>query len=436
MRAGFAKIRISPPPGTPMLGWIDRDADHGCDGVHDDLYARALYLEHDGQRALVVAFDLLFLGRDESDRFKGAIGARLDLAPRQILLNCSHTHDGPALGRWGFAAYTHPPDALYVDELAESAVAAAERARASAREAALWAGAARTRLPVSRRLLNAAGKAAWAPNPTGEVCDRLPIALIRDAAGAPVCLLYSVSCHPSTVRSSSISADYPGAASARLAHRLGADVAMFLQGCGGDTKARVIADGHGGKSWRSGAWEDVEQAGELVAQEVIGALDAGLTRVEPAIRTALCEMQWPLEPAPARELLEAEAANGKGLLRLWAGRQLQYLNRGRTLPRAVGLLAQKIELAPGLRMIALEGEPVAGIGRLICESLPGGVTFPLGYSNGQGLYLPTEAMLSEGGYEVESAYEYGWPARLAPGYEAILRRLLQQWAENPTGRKP
>jgi len=36
-------------------------------------------------------------------------------------------------------------------------------------------------------------------------------------------------------------------------------------------------------------------------------------------------------------------------------------------------------------------------------------------------------MLAEGGYEVESAYEYGWPAQLTGGHEAILRRLLREW---------
>jgi hypothetical protein len=411
-----------------MYGWGDRDTDHGCDAVHDDLYARALYLDHDGQKALVIAYDLLFLGRDESDRIKGAIGTRLDLAPRQILLNCSHTHDGPALGSWGYAAYTHRPDPQYLDDLVAASVTAAIRARDAAREVTLWAGATRSRLPVSRRCPDGAGHIAWAPYPEGEVCDHLPVCLLRDTTGAPVCLLFSVSCHPSTTKSFSISADFPGTATARLARHLGADVAMFLQGCGGDTKACVVADGDGGRGWRSGTWEDVDEAGRLVAEEVIGALDAGLTQVEPLIRTAIQEMQWPLEPPPARAELEELTTNSKRLIRLWATRQLEVLDQGRPRPATVPLLAQYIALADSLRLIALEGEPVAGIGRIIRGHFPQGITFPLGYSNGQGLYLPTEAMLPEGGYEVESAYEYGWPAKLTTGYEAILHRVLDSWA--------
>jgi hypothetical protein len=277
---------------------------------------------------------------------------------------------------------------------------------------------------VSRRQPDGTGGINWAPYLEGEICDHLPVCLLRDNNGAPVCLLYSVSCHPSTVKSFAISADYPGTATARLARHLGADVAMFLQGCGGDTKACVIADGDGGRGWRSGTWEDVDEAGRLVAEEVIGALDAGLTQVEPLIRTAIQEMQWPLEPPPARAELEELTTNSKRLIRLWATRQLEVLDQGRPRPATVPLLAQYIALADSLRLIALEGEPVAGIGRIIRGHFPQGITFPLGYSNGQGLYLPTEAMLPEGGYEVESAYEYGWPSKLAPGFEAVLHQAL------------
>ena len=48
MKAGFARVSITPPPGTGMMGFADRDIDHGCEGVHDDIFARALYLAHGG----------------------------------------------------------------------------------------------------------------------------------------------------------------------------------------------------------------------------------------------------------------------------------------------------------------------------------------------------------------------------------------------------
>ena len=428
MNAGFAKMKITPPLGTHLFGWGGRDLAHGCEGVNDDLFARALYLEHEGERALVVAFDLLFFDRADADRIKGAIGRALDLAPRQVLLNCSHTHDGPVVGSWAFAGYSNLRDGLYVDQLVAATVSAAAQAAGAARPARVRAGCGRTSLPVSRRLLDAEGKAQWAPNPTAPVCNDLPVALVEDLAGRCVCLLFSVACHPSTLSGFAVSADYPGATAGRLARRLGADVAAFLQGCGGDTKASVIADGDGGATWRRGTPQDVEQAGEIVSADVMRTIAAGLKEFPPAVATAIQEMHLPLGPPPAPGELEKAAATGDDIRRLWARRQLQRIGRGLTLPATAGVLVQAVQLARGVRLIALEGEPVAGFAPLIGRAFPKGVTFALGYSNGQGLYLPTEDMLPHGGYEVESYHEYGWPAGLVPGYEAILRRALAGFA--------
>ena len=73
-----------------------------------------------------------------------------------------------------------------------------------------------------------------------------------------------------------------------------------------------------------------------------------------------------------------------------------------------------------------EGEPVGALGRQVVARYAAGVTFPLGYSNGMGLYLPTSHMLPAGGYEVESYYEYGYPAPLAAGIEEVLEAGLAE----------
>ena len=99
MKAGFARANITPPIGTHMSGFGGRDKDHGCESIHDDLFVRALYVEHEGEPALMVGYDLLFFGRELADRIKGAIGRQVDLLPRQILLNTSHTHAGAPLVR-------------------------------------------------------------------------------------------------------------------------------------------------------------------------------------------------------------------------------------------------------------------------------------------------------------------------------------------------
>lgn len=431
-KAGFARVKITPPVGTRMTGFGNRDWDStGCKGIHDDLYARALYLSQGDREMLVMGFDLLFFSRDEADRFKGAIGRRLNIPPGNILFNTSHTHAGPKVGIWFYT----PSDRFYLNHLETAIVESAVHARSSARPAVLWAGAGTTELPMSRRLPDSMGKVQFKPNPKGAVCNTLPVLYVKDTAGKPVCLLFSVACHPSTVkgvdRSWQISADYPGAAMARLDAWMGAPASLFLQGAGGDAKASVI--GKGEKEWRAGTWEDVDAAGALVAGEVRAVAEKKLSRITPDLRTTTILMNWPLAPSVGRAGYENFIKNPKTdpesspeIMKLWAKEQLASLDRGWALPSTVEITLHGMQIGKGLRLVGIEGEAVAELGLLMKDFYKDGVTFPLGYTDGAQMYLPTTKMLSEGGYEVESYWEYRQPAPLAGGMEKILTDTMAQ----------
>jgi len=435
LKAGFARVKITPPLGTPMTGFGARDYDpSGCKGIHDDLYVRALYLSQGDEKALVMGFDLLFFSRDEADRFKGAIGRRMNITPGEILLNTSHTHTGPKVGTWFYT----PSDPFYLKFLEGAIVEAALEARDDAREVTVEAGSTRTRLPMNRRKKLADGTIDFAPNPDGPVCDILPVVLFRDMDKRPVCLLFSVSCHPSTVkgveRAYWISADYPGTAMAKLDGYLGRTASLFLQGAGGDAKPSIIGEGE--EHWRAGTWDDVRRAGEMVAGEVIEALESGLAPVEPDLRSLSIEMEWPLAGKFSRAEYEEIARNPctvsesiPEVKSVWAKEMLAILDRGFTLPRSVPITAHGLELGKGLRLVGIEGELVAELGLLVAGFYENGVTFPMGYTDGTQMYLPTSAMLDEGGYEVESYWEYRQPAPLAKGHEKILVETLKKLYE-------
>ena len=423
MKAGFSKVSITPPLGTYMMGFANRDREQGCTGIHDDIFVRALYVEHEGEHALIMGFDICFLGREETDRYKGAIGRRIDLLPRQILLNTSHSHTGTAVGPWCYGDF-RAPDKLYLQDLENATVRAAVEARETAREVTLWAGVARSEVPMNRRR-NEEGRIYNAPNPGGLVCDALPLCLFKDPAGAPVCLLFSISCHPSIMGGWEISADYPGVAMARLDAHLGVEASLFLQAAGGNAKPKAMHTG--GTRWAKGTWDMVNETGETLAREVREALDARVAQTEPCVRSGSVEMAWPLQQAPQRSGFEAIAAQGRADWKhFWALKQIQRLNRGETLATHATLTAQGIQLGHGVRIVAIEGELLAPHGIAIMNFYGKGVTFPLGYSNGTGLYLPTSDMLEEGGMEVTSYAEYGFPAPLAKGMEDILASTLRE----------
>jgi len=429
MRAGFARVSITPPVGTTMMGFGGRDMDHGCEGIHDDIYVRALALEHDGEQAVIMGYDLCFLGREEADRFKGAIGRRMDLLPRQILLNTSHNHVGPSVGTWYSAGY-EPPDRLYLNDLEAATLKAVLHACDAMRDVKMYAGVTRTALPLNRRRPNEDGQIENRPNPKGYVYDKLPICLFKDGNGKPVCLLFSISTHPSMMSGWQISAEYPGVAMRLLDEHFGDTVSLFLQGVGGDSKPSVI--GRGVDRWQPGTWDLMEEAGGMVARETIDAIEKGLDTVQPPLKTASTEMVWRLEPTPSRAEFASVVAStpaearAKDVHYMWAAKQLERLDRGDVLPTSATLTTHGVQIGRGLRIVGIEGEAVGAWGAFIDKFYDEGITFPLGYTDGTGLYLPTSEMLPEGGYEVVSSWEYGLPSRLASGMEKEVVRALKE----------
>jgi neutral ceramidase len=93
LRIGSAAVVITPPLGTPLAGYYETRI---SDGVHDDLYAKALVLECGGNRAAMVSCDLISMPppwRKKRARSSKATG----LKPEQVMISATHAHTGPIL---------------------------------------------------------------------------------------------------------------------------------------------------------------------------------------------------------------------------------------------------------------------------------------------------------------------------------------------------
>ena len=71
LRAGRAAVKITPPSGMPMAGYYYVRLN---EGVHDDLYAKAVVLEKDGVKAAVVALDMANIPRRFVEAARSQIG--------------------------------------------------------------------------------------------------------------------------------------------------------------------------------------------------------------------------------------------------------------------------------------------------------------------------------------------------------------------------
>ena len=129
--AGHAQTVITPDLRRPVyLAGFGQN--RLAESVHDDLYAHALALEMGDTRVVLVALDLLGLGRDfcaEAQRRLREAEANVDL-----LIACTHTHHGPdTIGLWGPDSTQSGVDAEYMTALMDTIVRVASEALASVR---------------------------------------------------------------------------------------------------------------------------------------------------------------------------------------------------------------------------------------------------------------------------------------------------------------
>jgi hypothetical protein len=155
---------------------------------------------------------------------------------------------------------------------------------------------------------------------------------------------------------------------------------------------------------------------------------------------ALDAADLPLETLPSKDLLLKASEGPKDGYRQRHAREMLKLLEAGKLPASVDLPVQVWTFGGGFRMVALGGETCVGYALRIKEELGKERTWVLGYANEVPGYIPTEQVLSEGGYEpgwdlthgralaAGSMMFYGWPTPFAPGIEERLMKVVRRLA--------
>jgi neutral ceramidase len=260
--AGAASVDITPPIPVFLYGYphVPRTSS----GIHDPLFATALYL-HDGARqVLLVSVDIIWLSKFQVARVRSRIAVATGVLPNHIMISATHTHSGPSTV--SVLSNSHdpavpPPDELVIELVEEGIVAAAMQARHKAVPAEI--GFAETEVQgIGGNRHDAAGPAM----------PVVPILAIRTAGSETqlLAILYVFSIHPTVLHEDStlISGDFPGAARQTILRRCElahSDVHVLHHlGAAGDQSPRNVT--------RSNTFEEVERLGELLGTAVCDAI--------------------------------------------------------------------------------------------------------------------------------------------------------------------
>jgi len=375
-KAGHARECITPPLGIHMVGYAART--EGAADVHDELYLDAVALEGKDQQVVLMAYDLCLLRLEEAAEIKSAIERELGLGAERVLLNTSHTHAGPALGRR--EGPSELEDKYRADVVAKS-VEAARGALEDLSEASFAAGAAPLDIGCNRRERREDGTIWLGHNPQGPSMREVTVWRLARPDG-PDIVLFSSPMHGTTLggQNLSISAEWMGVARRDTEAGGRSLKAVFLQGCGADQDPYYTKLEKG-----RGTFEEVEEHGRKAAE---------------AVRQALSEMQ-PLEPLPLRVAMHSVELPPKEA-------------EGEPQP----LPLHGIRLGEAI-LVALGAETFVRYALFGRDASPAKETLVLGYSNGNIGYLPTADAYEEGGYEINTT-------RVGPGAEQLVKDVMLQ----------
>jgi hypothetical protein len=425
LRAGVASLEITPPPGLDIAGSLSPTPSQG---TRDPLLARALVLDDGATRAALVALDVLGIERSEAVRARDVVAARTGIPPANVMIACSHTHQGPTTIHYAACAW---PDAYM--EARPRRIGEVVGAAAASLEPVEWGFALGQEgsLGHYRRVRLADGRVrnTW-QLPEGVVIERalgeidpdVPVIALRDA-NAYQALIVNYSCHATCRGDGRWSANYPGYLAASLGQRLGIDPGHVLYTAGAAANTNPTAD-----------YSDAADFGPKLAGAVQPALEGVQWR--SSARLVVRERALTLPPRridrfPYQHVEDVWNNRGSQLgfalaLKYYANEYAKLVARG---PVPIETAIQALAL-DDVALVTIPGELFVELGREIERRSPFPRTIIVTLANDSIGYIPHRAAFDEGGYETIFASQ----SRLAPEagdliVEAALA-LLQDVSED------
>lgn len=391
---GAAETDITPPIGLAMDGYMAREG--GSTGIHDPLRAQVLVLDHHGQRAVIVALDVLGVSLSFSDRLRHALAAQIGASPDAVLIAASHTHAGPTGVQTWFPVDAAPQLDSGVTELI------GERVMTAAREALTQLQPARLRAASG----SAAGLGGDRNRPDQPVDTQVTTLSFHDASGAPIAVLLHYACHPTVLSAANrlYSADFPGAAREQLQAAFPGVVALYLNGAAGNISTRFHRHDQ--------SFAEVDRLGGILAEQA-RALIVSATAEPATLGLARETITLPFRAFAA----ETRALAGTGNARLDTVRaegahieaKLRQALHGRT-----GQTSALSALRVGRwRLLAVPGEAFSDLALALRADDP--YALVVGYANDYAGYFPTQAAIDDATYEA-----------LSSPYDARATALLYQ----------
>ncbi len=380
IKMGASQVNITPPAPTVMAGYAART--NPSTGVHDSLYASALYFTGDKIKSLIISVDLIGFSSDFTDELKADLSKASGVSPENIMIAAVHNHGAPSPRTSDSDATNTVP--AYVKFLRERLISLSASAAKNPVPVKMGISKGECKMNINRRAPIANGSIILGRNPEGPCDHDVVVARFVDMNEKTIAVLINWPCHGTVSGQDNtlITGDWPGAAAKYIKKKEGNDIVVVVTaGASGDINPLYGP----GKNFN-----EIDATGFLVAEEV--------NRILPGIKT------YPLK----------EIQTNSTVMK-FPGKK----------PSSTDLPLSKFEAAPDneiritifkvgdLVLAGISGELVNEIGMDIKNRSPYSGTIMVTHCNGSSGYICTDKMFPEGGYEVRVT-------RFMPGVEKPL----------------
>lgn len=398
--AGAAREIITPPVGARLYGYNDTTVSAS---VHDDLTATALAVRQGEECALLLSVTLCEIEVAVQQKIREMLSRATGVAVEHILLSCTHTHCGPNLcGNNGCG----PVDWDYYNEIFMPRVtAAAQNALASLAPAEYAVGETQSFVGINRRDMLADGTYHMGQNPFALIDPTMTAVTFRNAETKRefFCLLH-YGCHGTSAGNCDIiTRDWSGLMIDRVEGETGL-LTAYWNGSEGDVGPRLD------NGSTAGTIADTEKLGAVAGEDALRAV-AARGEYRPGELKIVCgELAVPYLAPPTEEELRAKLQELAGLKEKGGvsnyitythyEHMLELVTGGEPLPTHFVVPQTIVSLGDVVIVpypFELFAETVLRLRRFIDKPY----VLCLSVTNGFEQYLPTEADICRGGYEVD-----------------------------------
>src|SRR5687767_9526035 len=166
VKLGASQINITPGQPVMMSGYDARKTP--STGIHDSLFASALFFSDAQDKALIITADLIGFQNVFVDSLKKMISEKTGVPPDRIMIAALHNHGGPSIRT--YEDKLPPANDEYIKSLKEKLVILAMNAMKNPVPFSIGTGKGICKLNINRRAVFADGGVWLGRNPDGP-CD-------------------------------------------------------------------------------------------------------------------------------------------------------------------------------------------------------------------------------------------------------------------------